>query len=69
MTYQLAVEEGKLMLRRKTAPASPLFPTIKDEFRVEGLILNFIRNDQQRPSGFTLNAGRVKNLRFVKTRG
>ncbi|MGH9846791.1 MAG: hypothetical protein ACREEM_49465, partial [Blastocatellia bacterium] len=67
VTYQLAVEEGKLMLRRKTAPKSVLFPTIEDEFRVEGLIFNFTRNDQQRPVGFTLNAGRVKNLRFVKT--
>ncbi|MGH9755848.1 MAG: serine hydrolase domain-containing protein [Blastocatellia bacterium] len=66
VTYQLAVEGGKLMLRRKTAPVTALFPAIKDEFRVEGSILNFIRNDQQRPVGFTLNAGRVKNLYFAK---
>jgi len=69
VTYQLAVAEGKLMLRRKTAPASALFPTVKDEFRVEGLILSFSRDDRQRPSGFSLNAGRVKNLRFVKKQG
>lgn len=66
-TYQLTVAEAKLMLRRKTTPQRALFPTIKDEFRVEDLILTFTRSDQQRPVGFTLNAGRVKNLRFVKT--
>ena len=69
VTYQLVVAEGKLTLRRKTAPASALFPTVKDEFRVEGLILNFTRDDRQGPSGFSLNAGRVKNLRFVKMQG
>jgi hypothetical protein len=66
VTYRLALEEGRLVFKHKHASKSPLFPTIKDELRVEGLSLNFTRDEQGRPSGFTLNAGRVKNLRFVR---
>lgn len=37
---------------------------LKDEFVHDGLLLNFFRNNEKDISGFSLKAGRVKNIRF-----
>jgi CubicO group peptidase (beta-lactamase class C family) len=66
-TYSLRVENGKLMLtRRREAPAE-LTPTASDSFRSRGLVFAFTR-EKGRPNGFTVDAGRTKNLRFERTK-
>jgi CubicO group peptidase (beta-lactamase class C family) len=69
-TYKIVLENGKLFLRHeneyKDYPKSPLAPTISDAFFIAGLNLRFERDARKQVAAFTLNAGRVKNIRFVK---
>lgn len=69
-TYKIVLDNGKLFLRHeneyKDYPRSPLAPTVSDAFSVQGLILRFERDACKQVAAFTLNAGRVKNIRFVK---
>ncbi|MCA1626359.1 MAG: serine hydrolase, partial [Acidobacteria bacterium] len=68
--YQVALEDGKLFLRlaNKDTELSkkPLQPSLRDAFSVRGLSLNFVRDGQDKISHFTVNAGRVKNIRFLR---
>ncbi len=68
--YQVALEDGKLFLRlaNKDTELSkkPLQPSLRDAFSVRGLSLNFVRDGQGKISYFTVNAGRVKNIRFLR---
>ncbi len=64
VTFRLAFKTGKLHFVHKNAPESPLQPTLKDKFTVRGYRINFIRDEEKKLTGFTLDAGRVKNLRF-----
>ena len=66
-TYKIISEGGKLNLKRKNGPILPLAPTLKDQFAAGPANLNFIRDEQNRVSGFTVNAGRVTNIRFVRS--
>ncbi len=65
-TFRLAVKEGKLRFIHRNAPHGSLVPTLQDKFSVEDMALRFIRESGQKISGFRLDAGRVKNLLFVK---
>lgn len=64
--YKLELKEGKLCFVHKNAPKSSLKPTLHDMFTVRGLTIHFIRDKEDKITAFTLNAGRVKNLRFQK---
>jgi CubicO group peptidase (beta-lactamase class C family) len=66
VTYTLTVVDGKLYYQRRRAPRTALSPARKDVFVAGGLGFNFLRDEASRISGFTLDAGRVRNLRFVK---
>jgi len=66
VTYTLKLEGDKLNYQLARAPQTSLSPTIKDTFVAGALQFNFLRDRQQRISGFTINAGRVRNLRFVR---
>ena len=66
-TFTLSVVDGALTLRRPAAEPSPLRPLIRDEFSVPGATLRFMRDGAGSVSGFMLDAGRVRNLRFVRT--
>lgn len=66
VTYVLKFEGGKLYYQQRRAPQTNLSPIIKDTFTANSLQFNFLRDRQQRISGFTINAGRVRNLRFIK---
>ena len=72
-TYKIVLEDGRLFLRHeneyKDYPKNPLQPTTSDTFFVQGINLQFIRDPRKQVSAFTLNAGRVKNIRFVKKTG
>jgi CubicO group peptidase (beta-lactamase class C family) len=70
VTYRIVLEDGKLFVRHenefKDIPKSPLQPTTSDAFFFQGINLQFTRDASNRIASFTLNAGRVKNIRFVK---
>jgi CubicO group peptidase (beta-lactamase class C family) len=68
-TFTLSVVDGVLTLRRPAADPSPLRPLIRDEFTVPGAALRFQRDGSGAVSGFMVDAGRVRNLRFVRTGG
>ena len=69
-TYRILLQDSHLIIRHenrfKNYPKKPLEPTLKDAFFVSGLIVHFFRNRNDHISGFILNAGRVKNIRFMK---
>ena len=66
VTFRLALKKGKLHFVHKNAPESPLQPTLKDMFTERGYRINFVRGKEEKITGFTMDAGRVKNLRFDK---
>jgi len=69
-TYKILWENGKLFMRHKNPykdyPEDALTPTFKDKFIVSGLKLNFFRSQKGDAVSFTVDAGRVKNIRFAK---
>jgi len=71
VTYRVVKEEGRLFLRHenehKDYPKEPLEPTLTDWFVVAGMGVHFIRDAKDAVTGFSLNAGRVKDIRFVRT--
>jgi CubicO group peptidase (beta-lactamase class C family) len=65
--YKLEVDGDKLVLKRKKYPPMPCSVAFKDAFSSPGTgTLLFTRDQQKRINGFIVNAGRIKNFRFVK---
>jgi len=64
-TYKLALEDGKLFFRQRNAPKKPLSPTLRGMFKVGYATIHFIRDRQNKISGFTLSTERARNIRFV----
>ena len=66
-TYHVAVEDGALVLSARHITAQRLVSTAPDLFRTgNGLTLRFERSGTERPTAFTIEAGRVRNIRFVR---
>jgi CubicO group peptidase (beta-lactamase class C family) len=66
-TYVIALQDNKLILRRKNVDDAPLQLLFADTFSSVGSgTLSFTRNDQNHVSGFSVNTGRVRKLRFHK---
>ncbi|MEK7832667.1 MAG: serine hydrolase domain-containing protein [Acidobacteriota bacterium] len=65
-TYRVVIEDGKLFIKARNATRASLVPRPKDEFRQLGTIFSFARNDQKQVTGFALNGGRARGIRFVK---
>jgi CubicO group peptidase (beta-lactamase class C family) len=68
-TWRLAVDGGKLYIRHRGMSDEPLEPTVTDAFRGDGIGLTFTRGAGKRPTGFTLDAGRVRGVAFVRQPG
>ena len=69
VTYQLAVKEGKLTVEVKNQ-SRPLAPAYRDAFQgPSGGLLEFTRDAQGRVTGFTVQAGRVRNIHFTREQG
>jgi len=65
--YVVLVQDGKLILRRKRSRDLSLYAMFADAFMNENLgTLTFARDSRNRVEGFTLNAGRVKHIRFLR---
>ena len=65
-TFRLAEKDGKLFFVHKNAVPNALQPTLPDKFAAGPLALRFVRGNEKKITGFALNAGRVKNMSFVK---
>jgi len=68
VTYRLRVEGDTLRLFLGNWLDSALVPAEPDVFRVRFLTFRFTREPPERPSGFLLDAGRVRNLRFERVK-
>ncbi len=65
ITYTLDVENNNLVLKLRET-SSTLTPYSTENFGWSRRNLNFTRDREKRITGFVLQAGRVKNLRFQK---
>ncbi len=66
-TYTISLQGDKLILRRKNVDDAPLQLLFADTFSSVGSgTLSFTRDKQNHISGFLVNTGRVRNLRFNK---
>jgi CubicO group peptidase (beta-lactamase class C family) len=65
-TWKLEAQGGQLFIRHRGAPKDPLKPTVADAFTVDGLSLKFQRDPGKGPTGFLLDAGRVRGILFTR---
>jgi len=65
-TWKLEVDGGELFIRHRGAPKKPLKPTVADAFIVDELSLKFQRDSGRAPTGFSLDAGRVRGILFTR---
>ena len=64
----IAVDSGALVLRGKNWPTEPLTPGRRDEFSVGGYFtLRFARGAGGKVSGFALDLGRIRGVKFVRS--
>jgi hypothetical protein len=66
IAYEVVIEQGDLVLRVGNALDGRLRLAATDEMRRGRVTLRFERSGDGQITGFLLDAGRVKNLRFVK---
>jgi hypothetical protein len=66
VTYKFVIREGKLYVKYRTAPDSPLKPTIKDEFKLSWKWYQFSRDNEGKIKGFILVAGDIMRIPFEK---
>jgi CubicO group peptidase (beta-lactamase class C family) len=64
--YRIAVENGSLFLKRLKFKSEKLEPTISDTFWGLNGDLHFQKGPDGKVTGFTLDAGRLKNFHFAK---
>jgi CubicO group peptidase (beta-lactamase class C family) len=60
--FSLAVRDGKLILRRGTAPPEVLIPTARDQFTAETVALRIVRDASGAVGGFRLDGPRARNF-------
>ena len=66
ITYTIYIEDSQPFVCIGYNPGINLKITEKDTLKGDGISLLFERNKKGEITGFTMNAGRVKNLKFVK---
>jgi CubicO group peptidase (beta-lactamase class C family) len=67
--YVMKIDDGKLVLHRLKNKPDTLRPITRDLFAASVGSIRFKRNAQGQVSGFVLNGGRVRNVRFQKGSG
>lgn len=68
VTYTLYEKEGKLQLRIGKWTEMPIEPAFRDAFSYRMGQLLFERNAQGRVTGFQVQAGQVRNIRFLRAK-
>ncbi|UCC40289.1 MAG: serine hydrolase [Candidatus Aminicenantes bacterium] len=66
VTFNLRLKKDKLNFVQRNAPRNPLVMVLEDRFNISGMKIHFVRDEENKIIAFTLDAGRVKNLRFDK---
>ena len=66
MTFKIELIKNRLRFTHRSAPSGTLQTNYKDIFRIGNLRIIFSRDSSNRIDSFTVNAGRVTNLRFYK---
>jgi hypothetical protein len=66
VTYKLAVEKEALRFKHKNAPERALKAMAHDKFTVGWFNIEFMRDKNNKITGFLLAAGRAANIEFVK---
>ena len=66
VTWTLSIKDGALVATRAGREFGTLLPTYRDGFVEGSTVLDFTRDAKGRLSGFRLEAGRVRHLKFVK---
>ena len=68
-TFRIAVEEGRLVIRRLRFPPQTLEPLTRDAFRTPSFVVRFSRDAKGRVTGCQLSTGRVRGFRLAKDQG
>ena len=63
-TYTLAAQGDTLMLQTGNSERQPLRPLVRDEFSSGSFTLRFTRGSDGAVTGYLLDQGRIRNLRF-----
>jgi hypothetical protein len=64
--FRISVNDGQLQLARTKLRPAALDPMFKDSFRVPIGVMQFTRDSTGRVTGFLLEGGRVRHLKFWK---
>ena len=62
----IAVQDGRLVLKRREAEDAPLRPVYEDDFASPLGSLRFSRDTSGRVTGFGIYGGRIRNVRFTR---
>jgi hypothetical protein len=66
-THEILLRDGALFLKRRAETAEePLTPRGGDQLAARGMTLTVARDPSGRVTGYTVDAGRVTNIRFVR---
>jgi CubicO group peptidase (beta-lactamase class C family) len=65
-THSWRVEKGALVLHATGRRLGTLVPTYRDGFVRDGSVIDMTRDTRGRITGFVVQAGRVRNLRFTR---
>ena len=67
-TYEVELETGSLLLNTPDGQSAPLRPVTPGVFAGSLVTMEFTRDAQSRVIGFSVDAGRVRGLRFERAR-
>jgi CubicO group peptidase (beta-lactamase class C family) len=65
-THTIALEGDRLVLQRRGASPQTLRPLTRDEFAIGSMTVRFMRGDRGTVTGYNLDLGRIRNLRFQR---
>jgi hypothetical protein len=65
-THRVYLEGGRLYLKYRRSPQTPLQPTTKDQFTLNGMRIEFERDSQGGVSGYGVWFDRAWNVRFAR---
>lgn len=66
LPFRVALKDGPLRVERLKAAPAALEPLMKDTFRAPMGIVRFTRDTAGAVTGFTVDAGRIRRLKFWK---
>jgi len=66
VTHRWKVEKGKLVVYADYRRLAEVEPTYQDGFTRGGSVIDFVRDNRGRITGYLVQSGRVRNLRFTR---